>query len=607
MARERSPGLVALHLAGLTPAYSIGVPTGLVSQQTMTLDPAVGELFVVNTSSGELEVVDAASGRVVVPALLAGTGLTSVAYDAADGAVYALGANISVIDPTTNSVVGAPIPLPTHALATGLAYDPTRELLYASMTTGGAAYAGAISVLDGSSVVASRASLVSMAVGEMPFDPDPVSLLGSAAPAAGAVVVANTHSGTLSEIASLPQITFFAASPSAVDVNATTHVLLGYVGGTGPVTVAYAGLPPGCLSANVLSLNCTPTANGSYTLTATATDALGHSASASTNLTVGARLTALLALTPGPVPSLDAGGSLSAQVTVAGGIPNYGASWDFGDGGTATGLSVVHAYSTAGTYLLTVTVADSTGSTVSVNSVVEVQPRPVTAVATSPGNVTDVGQTIDLSATVSGGSSPTVEEWTFGDGTNATGLNVSHSFSRAGQYAVLFHYEDARGVYANRTENVTVNPDLSGTFYAVGLNATDSVRVGTGVEFRAAFQMGTPPYSVDWSFGDGSSASGIDVVHAYAGPGAYSINVTLVDAAGARVSAQLPFTITPSVTSPTALGTGSSLAALFLGLIVGGTIAAVVLHFAHRSRRRPPHPPSPYVPPASVAVPPWRE
>ncbi len=598
-------GLVALHLAGLTPAYSIDVPTGLVSQQMMTLDPAVSELFVVNTSSGELEVVDSASGGVVVPALFAGTGVSSVAYDAADGAVYALGTNISVIDPTTNSVVGAPIPLPTHVLTTGLAFDPTRELLYASMTTGGSSNAGVVSVLDGSSVVASRASVVSMAVGEMPFDPDPVTLVGSTAPAAGALIVANTHSGTLSEIATLPQITFLSASPSTVDVNSTTHVLLGYVGGTGPVSVAYSGLPPGCLSADVLSLNCTPAVNGSYTLAATVTDSLGHAASASTNLTVGARLTALLALTPGPLPALDAGGSLSAQVTVTGGIPSYGASWDFGDGGTATGLSVVHAYSTAGTYLLTVTVADSTGRTVSVSSVVEVQPRPVTAVSASPGNATDVGQTINLSAIVSGGSGASAEEWTFGDGTTATGLNVSHSWNRAGRYAVLFDYQDARGAYANRTENVTVNPDLSGTFYAVGRNATDSVPVGTGVEFRAAFQGGTPPYSVDWSFGDGSSASGVDVAHTYGGPGAYSINVTLVDAAGARVFAKLPFTITPA--SPTALGSGSSLAALFLGLVVGGTIAAVVLHLAHRSRRRPPHPPSPYVPPANVSVPPWRE
>ncbi len=600
-------GLVALHLAGLTPAYSIGIPTGLVSQQTMTLDPAVHELFVVNTSSGELEVVDPSSGRVVVPAILAGTGVSSVAYDAADGAVYALGANVTVIDPTTNSVVGVPIPLPTHALATGLAYDPTRELLFASMTTGGSSYAGEISVLDGSSVVASRASLVSMAVGQLPFDPDPVTLAGSTAPAASVVVVANSHSGTLSEIASLPEITFLSASPSTVDANATTHVLLGYVGGTGPVTVAYAGLPPGCLSADVLSLNCTPTANGSYTVTASVTDAFGQAASASTNLTVGARLTALLSVTPGPAPNLDVGVSLSAQVSVAGGIPSYGASWDFGDGGTAVGLSVVHAYSATGTYLLTVTVTDSTGSSVTVSRVVEVQPRPVVTVTANPGNATDVGLAINLSATVSGGSGATLEEWMFGDGTSATGSNVSHSWNRSGQYAVLFHYEDAGGVFANRTENVTVNPDLSGTFYAVGLNTTESVPVGTEVEFRAAFQNGTPPYSVVWSFGDGSSATGVDVMHAYGGRGAYSIRVTLVDAAGARASAQLPFTITPTGTSPSTIAAGSSLAALFLGLVVGGTIAAVVLHFAHRSRRRPPHPPSPYVPPAGAPVPPWRE
>ncbi|HEX8714184.1 MAG TPA: PKD domain-containing protein [Solirubrobacteraceae bacterium] len=52
-------------------------------------------------------------------------------------------------------------------------------------------------------------------------------------------------------------------------------------------------------------------------------------------------------------------------------------SWSFGDGATQTGTSVVHAYSAAGAYTVTLTSADALGNATSTSAAVSVAPGPV--------------------------------------------------------------------------------------------------------------------------------------------------------------------------------------------------------------------------------------
>jgi len=47
---------------------------------------------------------------------------------------------------------------------------------------------------------------------------------------------------------------------------------------------------------------------------------------------------------------------------VSGGFPPYSYQWDFGDGGTSTGESPIHAYKTDGSYTVSLTVADDRGN-----------------------------------------------------------------------------------------------------------------------------------------------------------------------------------------------------------------------------------------------------
>ena len=102
-----------------------------------------------------------------------------------------------------------------------------------------------------------------MPVGQLPLVSVPVLLPGSTLPGSSEIWVENDASGTISIIASPPQIGYFAASPNPVDVGGTTTLLLGLQGGAGPSTITYAGLPSSCPSSDTASLACAPSASGS--------------------------------------------------------------------------------------------------------------------------------------------------------------------------------------------------------------------------------------------------------------------------------------------------------------------------------------------------------
>ena len=72
-------------------------------------------------------------------------------------------------------------------------------------------------------------------------------------------------------------------------------------------------------------------------------------------------------------------------------------------------------------------------------------------------------------------------------------------------------------------------------FGAIDVPATGAA--GAAVPMSAAGSDAFSPVSTSWSFGDGSSADGGQVSHAYAAPGRYEVQVTLTDGAGNTASA----------------------------------------------------------------------
>lgn len=189
----------------------------------------------------------------------------------------------------------------------------------------------------------------------------------------------------------------------------------------------------------------------------------------------------------------------------------------------------------------------------------------------------------------------------FGDGTEAVGANVSHAWTRPGDYTVTLRYVDDLGVSANRSVIITVHPSLTATFGSGNVSSSSPAAPGTNVTFTSTVSNGTPPYTVTWSFGDGSMATGASVVHSYGASGTYTVAVTVTDAVGETLWNNLTVVVaSPAAPSGliTSLGGGFA-TGLFLGLVLGGVLAAVVLVIAGpRKGERPPLTPAPpYVPP----------
>jgi len=82
---------------------------------------------------------------------------------------------------------------------------------------------------------------------------------------------------------------------------------------------------------------------------------------------------------------------------------------------------------------------------------------PVAAFVVAPPKP-DVGQAVTFSASTSRDSDGTIESytWSFGDGTTATGQQVTHSYSSAGTYAVILTVTDDDAAVASSAQTVSV-------------------------------------------------------------------------------------------------------------------------------------------------------
>ena len=131
--------------------------------------------------------------------------------------------------------------------------------------------------------------------------------------------------------------------------------------------------------------------------------------------------------------------------------------WNFGDGVTATGATATHAYSSKGTFTVTLTVTDdkgATGTDTLVASIVNYAPianagPDMKVIACEPASFNGNGSS-DPDGTIAS------YQWNFGDGKTANGIQASHAYKTAGVYSVTLTVTDNFGATATDTATVTV-------------------------------------------------------------------------------------------------------------------------------------------------------
>jgi len=147
----------------------------------------------------------------------------------------------------------------------------------------------------------------------------------------------------------------------------------------------------------------------------------------------------------GPAPLslfLDASNSTDSDGTI------IRFDWDLGDGTAATGARIGHTYADAGTYDVLLTVEDDGGLVESVSGEIIVeQPneRPVVSVSTTALEG-DAPLTVDFDASESSDPDGTSLSfaWDLGDGAQATGAALTHTFDEPGDHMVRLMVTDER-------------------------------------------------------------------------------------------------------------------------------------------------------------------
>jgi len=245
--------------------------------------------------------------------------------------------------------------------------------------------------------------------------------------------------------------------------------------------------------------------------------------------------------------STDAGQACGAACTY---------SWDFGDGGTATGIFAPHQFRTAGAFVVRLTVADARGAAHSTTQTITVGGTPPTAEFSFSPSAPSAGQLIFFNAQASRpatGRQLVSYEWDFGSGRTGSGITTSKQYDTPGTYAVTLTVTDDAGQSDTDVRTVTVGANSPLT---VSLSASPASAATNQVVLFTATATGSPTSPIldyRFKFDDGTGdvvGTASTTTHRFAAAGVYGVTVTVRDSANRTATGLATVTITASGVGP---------------------------------------------------------
>jgi len=208
-------------------------------------------------------------------------------------------------------------------------------------------------------------------------------------------------------------------------------------------------------------------------------------------------------------------------------------AWNFGDGGTAATQNPTHIYTTPGTYTVSLTATNTSGctNTKTLNNYITVYAPPVVSFAGSPLMACHAPLNVNFACSV-----PNIVswQWSFGDGSNSSLQNPSHTYAADGIYTVTLIVTDNHGCSStlSKTDYIKIGPSqpfislnpYQGC-YPLPVNFTDSTQTFSYIT------------NWSWNFGDGGSSNMQNTNHTYADTGVYVVTLTVIDSAGCTSTA----------------------------------------------------------------------
>jgi len=164
--------------------------------------------------------------------------------------------------------------------------------------------------------------------------------------------------------------------------------------------------------------------------------------------------------------------------------------------------------------------------------------QPPTASFTVSPSPALVGQTVTFNGTGSVDPDGTIVAytWSFGDGMTSSGWSTSHAYAAAGTYTATLTVQDNSGATASTPRPVVVVSAPSNQPPVASFTLSPSTTqpgIAVSMNASASYDPDGAVVSYLWSFGDGTSGSGVSTSHAFGSAGTYTVTLTVQDNGGA--------------------------------------------------------------------------
>jgi PKD repeat protein len=301
----------------------------------------------------------------------------------------------------------------------------------------------------------------------------------------------------------------------------------------------------------------------------------------------------------GPAPFSDA---FNATLVLAPGDQLTSAVYRFSVGpavtptvqseGTTFWVNGSATFSTPGLVNVYLYVTDALGQATILPTTVYVAPGPAPILSVTVGaSPLWANTSFQLTAHASGGSGSYAYNWSLGDGSTATGPVVNYSYAAPGAYVVTLSATDA--IWGGSATTSTLLVAHSTPTVAVATQATSAT--GT-YSFTAIPTGGLGTFNFTWLFGDGGSATGVSVTHAFAAAGTYTVTVQAKDQYGQvttdSISVVVPSSSAGGGSSGGSGGTDELIGALVIVVVALAVLVGILAIRSTRARReaagRPP-------------------
>ncbi|MDI6792084.1 MAG: PKD domain-containing protein [bacterium] len=199
--------------------------------------------------------------------------------------------------------------------------------------------------------------------------------------------------------------------------------------------------------------------------------------------------------------------------------------WNFGDGGISSDSNPTHAYTTGGTYPVSLTVTGPCGSDTETKTNYITVTVPPAADFTVSSTTPCAGSGVTFTDTSTG--SITSWAWAFGDGDTSALRNPTHSYTAAGIYTVSLTVIGHCGTNTKtKTDYITAASSPAANFEA----GTTISCVGSGIGFTDKSSGSITSWL--WTFGDGQGSTSRHPAHAYSAAGTYTVSLTVTGSCG---------------------------------------------------------------------------